>query len=551
MTTTITALDQLDSDLVDQGLVELTGMLQEAYPEIELARGPLHDLLLYLSSQLAAVNQTNINRYLASRSLQQISADPTLADDSMVDDVLSNHRITRSPGSAASGVVTIVINANATVIIPAGFVLEANGEQFATQTAFAARPIGSTLQSETDRQLTQLADDNYAFTINVLASDIGPGGNLPRGTKLTPVVTPLRFVSAYAAADFTGGFDAETNAQLMERLVLGDAKKTLDGGSLNIEAAIRNQTAFDRTIAYSIIGMGDAEMSRDQHWIFPASGGGRVDIYAKTRDLPQAVQKTVSATLVRVTGDTSTWQFTLDRDAAPGFYEVSRIVLPSASPDDSSFEVVQDVRGTDQRETERQNDIATSQESAYTRFQTAVIQFEDTLTATSSLVVGDTANYLIDILAMPLIDQLQDFCNHRNNSSRASDFLVKAAVPCFLSLNLQIDKAATEDSPDVAAIQGAIANAVNAYGFIGQLHSSIITNAAHAYLSGHQAIGGMQLFGRIRHPDGGLTYVRSDGASPLVLPDKPTEGVTKRTTIFVLNPLDIAITVRNTVFGNA
>lgn len=551
MTTTITALDQLDPALVEQTLAEITTMLQEAYPEIELTRGPIHDYLLYISGQLAAVNQTNINRYLASRSLQQITADPTLADDDMVDDVLSNHRITRSPGSAASGVVTIVINANASVIIPAGFVLEANGQQFITTTSFAARPIGSTLQAETDRQLTQLSDDNYAFTINVLASEIGPAGNITRGTKLTPQVPPLRFVSAYAAADFTGGFDAETNEQLIARLALGDAKKTLDGGSLNIESAIRNQTAFERIVACSIIGMGDAEMSRDQHWIFPASGGGRVDIYAKTRDLPQAVQKTITATLVTINADSSIWQFTLDRDAAPGYYEAARIVLPSASPDDSSFEVVQDIRGTDQRANERQNDIVNSQESAYTRFQTGVIQFEDTLTDVTTLTVGDTATYLVDLLAMPLIDQIQDFCNHRNNSSRASDFLVKAAVPCFLSVNLQIDKAASEDTPDTDAIQAAVANAVNAYGFVGRLSSAVISGAAHAYLTGHQTVSGTQIFGRIRHPNGKVTHLRSDGATPLELPDKPTEGVTKRTTIFVLNPQDVAITVRNVSFGDA
>ena len=45
---TITTLDQLDTAAIQQIHAELTQLLQEKHPEVELSRGVVHDLVLYL-----------------------------------------------------------------------------------------------------------------------------------------------------------------------------------------------------------------------------------------------------------------------------------------------------------------------------------------------------------------------------------------------------------------------------------------------------------------------------------------------------------------------
>jgi hypothetical protein len=109
---------------------------------------------------------------------------------------------------------------------------------------------------------------------------------------------------------------------------------------------------------------------------------------------------------------------------------------------------------------------------------------------------------------MPLIAELQDFIGGRDVRDPGGDVLVKAAVPCFLSINFDIEQAAGETAPDLTVIRNQIAATVNARDFPGQLHSSIIADIVHNYLTKRQALGPIDLHGRIRQPDGSIVYVR-------------------------------------------
>lgn len=537
----VTSISDLSPDLVSQVQAELSQLMQEAYPEVALTRGAVHDLLAYFGAVFGAWNRTEIQRYLNARSLLAIQSDPALADPALVDDVLSNYRVTRKPGGYATGEVLIVISDNTPTVIPAGYIFEANGLQFQTQQAFKAYPAGSTLLGDTGRTINPLGDGTYAFTVVVVCTTTGATGNLAQNSKLVPSVVLSNYVLAYAAADFDGGADVEDNAALLQRLQDGVAAKTISGAA-NIRALIKEQPDFINTLDHSIIGFGNPEMTRDQHTIFPGSFGGRIDVYSRTRALPITTTLTKTATLMDTTADGGIWQFAIDRDEAPGFYEVSQIRRPADPADDAGFEIVLD---------QRQLDLATGDslvpdlvlvaEGTYSRYQTATIRFVDTLTSTADLVIGDQAEYTVGVRGMPLLAELQDFLGGPEVRYRAGDILVRGAVPCFLSINFEIRQARGLTAPDLDAIRLDLSDTVNRMGFVGQLHASVVAEVAHNHLQSRQALGTIDMQGRIRRPDGTLHWLRD--RTILQVPSDPGNYVTGSTTVFILDPDDIGISV--------
>jgi hypothetical protein len=132
--------------------------------------------------------------------------------------------------------------------------------------------------------------------------------------------------------------------------------------------------------------------------------------------------------------------------------------------------------------------------------------------------------------------------------NRATDVLVKAAVPCFTKIHFTVRKEATTMAVDTAAIKAALVEEIQKIGFSGQLHSSIINGVAHRYLSGRQAVSAIDMFGRIRRPDGETQYIRDN--TVLRIPDDPGRMVTGRTTAFLVGPDDISISVEAAGFAD-
>ena len=136
----ISDLTQLDNADVNQLLERLAEQLQELNPALDLKRGVFKDTVAYYHAILETAIRTNLERYQSARSLQQIAADPTLADDDVVNEVLSNWGVTRRIGTRASGSVTIELSAARTVTVPEGFIFEADGQQYSATATFVARP---------------------------------------------------------------------------------------------------------------------------------------------------------------------------------------------------------------------------------------------------------------------------------------------------------------------------------------------------------------------------------------------------------------------------
>lgn len=539
MTLEITSLTELDTAKIDAMFATFSQLMQERHPEVELTRGVFHDLVIYFNSVLNAAIKENIDRVLASNSLQTIAANPALADDTLVDKVLSNYNLVRDTGSYAVGEARIVLSLPIQTAISADVTFTADGIAFKPTQTFVALPPGTAAVNDNERVMLAVGDGTYVVNILLQATAIGTTGNIRRGTKLTPDTVLNNTNAAYAANDFVSGAEPLTNAEYISKLATGIAAKTI-GGRQNFVATLRSQPAFATVPHFSILGCGDPEQQRDQHSLFPVSGGGKVDIYTQTHTAAQEREHILEAVYVGPGATGTIWQVAISRDLAPGFYEIARAAKP-LSTTATGYEVVFDARQVDLTGLDFSPDIRDYVEGAYTRYQTAIVRFEDTDTLSTGLTVNTSrALYSITTLSLPLIGDMQDFLSDRDNRCRASDVLVKAAVPCFTKISFEIRKDANATDIDPAPIKAAIVAAVKNVGFSGQLHASVIAGAVYPFLTGRAALGAIDMFGRIRRPDGSVVYVRDD--TLLRIPNDPARLVTGRTTAFLIGVDDITIT---------
>jgi uncharacterized phage protein gp47/JayE len=540
----IPSLTELNQEDVAQLLERLSAQLQELNPSLDLKRGVFKDTLAYYHAVLDAAIRTNLERYQSARSLQKIQENPELADAEIVNEVLSNWGIVRKEGTKAVGPVTIEINAPRAVVIPQGLVFESGGRNYLTTETFTSRNSENQVTTSSDRILVPLSNGNWAFTITVEAEEIGPDYKLNSGDLILPNTPIAGFVTSYAASSFAAGGSTETNQQLLEELQFGVSAKTL-ANRTNMRAYLRSIPAFSSVTNQSIIGYGDPEMLRDKHTIFPISFGGRVDWYIRGQEKLQKLSHEVSATCVSVAADFSIWQFSLAKNVFPGFYEVSKIRRKADSGLNSGFEIVLDARGLDLSDEGFVPDIVNYEEGAYTAFQTTTIRFKDTVTPLINIAPGQTANYICEIAGTPHIANIQNLISSREVRSYGADALIKAPIPCFVQVNLTINKSAGDATPDITGIKSAIAAVINQTDFIGRLDGSKIIEAVHGFLRDNLSVTGLDMIGRIRKPDGTLQYIRDSDV--LKVPDQPAKMVTAKTVQFFVVDQDITVSVASTI----
>lgn len=539
MTIELGDLTTLTQEEVDARRAILTQRLQDAFPNQDYRRGVLGDLLLENQSVVAADFDRTMERMKAAQSLLAVTNDPTLADPDTVDHILSNWNLPRIPGTAASGLVAIVLDSAASATVGAGSIFEANGVVFQTEASYAARLTQSAVITDTDRLLQPVGDGTYFFTVPVVATTPGTAGMLRRGTTMATELPISQLLRVYAHNDFSGGFDTEDNEALLARLRNGAAMATW-GGRENIDAMIHRADAFPTALQLSIVGNGDPEMFRDQVSIFPISMGGKCDMYVRTQELPGLTSITKTCTLVEKTEAGGIWQFSIAVDEVPAFYNVAQIIKDVSQIETAGYEIVSDSRSY---LTETGDPAITdSLHAVYSGYQTATIRFLDTDTSVTDLVNGEsTADYILAVRGMPQILDIQDYVMARKRGPTMGDVLVKAPIPCDVSLNITIAKHPNQTAPDIAAIQNAVAKSINTAGFVGKLTVASIADVVHGYLSAGMAATFIQISGFILAPTGERFVLRSQ--SVVTIPDKPTALVTGRTTVFIADPQDIVVTI--------
>jgi len=552
MAITVQSLDDIPQDTIDSAFDFAAQLLEEKHPNLENKRGVVGQLVTGLDAILSGASNENVELLRRSMSLQALNENPNEADDDTVDALISNYLLTRRAAQQATGEITIELSQLLAVTIAVGAIFEADGQQFAADESYNARTAAENVIEDTDRLITQIAADRWTFAISATAVDAGSASMLKKDTAMVPLTAPPSFVKAYASTDFVDGVDAQTNQNLVDALAGGVAAKAWSNRD-NVPAMIRNADAsvyatvtdaFPDIVAMSLVGHSDPEMVRDQHWLFPVSGGGRCDLYMRSQGLPQSLTLTKTATLIDITAGGGIWQFSITRDEAPGFYEIEKILVEGDPTDNTGYGVTEDIRGLDLTGDDYIPDLDTVLEGTYSRYQAATIRFLDEDTDTSALTVNSsTQDYTVTASTMPLVKAVQEFAGERNVIWPAGDVVVKAAVPCFLSLNIQVQRLRTDATVDTAAIKAALASYVNATGFVTKLYAAELSHIVEPLLPANTSVGVVDMHGRIRRPDGTERFVRDD--TILTVVDEPAYFTTGRTVVFLLETGDIAIEVSN------
>ena len=453
-------LRTLDNDLVTQSRELMATLIKEQQPAIDSRSGPNRDILIKSHGTLHAYRRTELQEARYGLSLLLARENPDIVSEAQVDVLLGNYLLTRLPGSVSAGAVVLVVSRAITVSVPAGGVFTANGRTFRAVSPFIGLPPGEVALGQFERVMTQRADGNYAFVAEVECTEPGPAGQLLRDALLVPDFTIMHLVKVYAASDFSSGLTTESNAEILSRQVSGIAAKAASGRQNNV-AALLNDDRFSRIMATSIIGYGDAEMRRDTRFLLPMQLGGRTDWYIRTSRLPSRSTEVVEATLVEKTSDGfGIWQLVFDRDAYPGFYDVTKIIRES--DDGASGSYVTTLRELNVDDSFIVNELTPVMpaviDGVFSRYQTAVVRFKDTDTPTATKTVNSSkANYLVTVRHMPLIADIQAAVGSRQFANVGGDILVKAPVPCFVSVGFTVLGRPLADRPEKAELQNAVA----------------------------------------------------------------------------------------------
>lgn len=545
-------IDTLDPSEVEQAELFLVSWLHAEFPSMDLTEGRvLRNLLIRPAALFHVLNQTNMDNLRQSMSLKAITDNPALATDAIVDAVLSNFRVTRHVGTRATGTVTVATSLLRSSTVDQGTVFNAGGLTYTNLQTYVAVTEPSSVLSDQQRLIVKRTDGTYAFTVPVTATADGSVYVLRKNTRLTMSPSVAGFIDAFATEDFSGGSDTETNQQLIDRFPESLAQPVFSGRAQIAALLLGLRPAIT---AISTIGFGDAEMLRDRHNIFQISTGGKADMYTRTQILPEVIKLRKTATLIDL--EKSTWQFSLLRDDAPGFYLVESVIPANSPVGTATFVVLSDVRGLDLTpETVDQfvPDIADINEGAYSRYQTSVVKFtDDTGDQTAFTVNSTTRDYDVYVLYMPGVKNLQLASIDRENRNPQADYLIRAPIPAFTTISLTVAYKDGTDAPDASEIRQTVADRINALNFeLGRLPSSTVFDAVHDVISKTDAyvIAPIDMMARIRYPDGSVVQLRSPNS--LDIPDDASKDVTQRTTVFYLDKNDVDVQVQKAGFGKS
>lgn len=534
-------LDDLDPDEVLQAESFLTTFLKEQFPSMDLSEGRvLRELLIRPAALFHVYNQTELSRLRRSMSIQAIEEDPTLADDAQVNAVLSNFKLTRNAGTKATGQVTVVISRRLTTTVPANTIFTLGTATFKTARSFVGVTTAeaAAINPESQRQIFARGVGQFSFVIDVEAVSVGEISRIRRNSVFEDVdPAPPGHITSFATQDFEGGSAAQTNAELVEAFKLAVSPKVFSGRT-HIESMVKD--LVPGTKAVSTIGFGDAEMLRDRHNIFAVSQGGKADIYARTASFPISKRLTKVPTLI--SSITKVWQVEILREDAPGLYRIESILPFNSDSTLPSMEITEEVRDLDLSvdDNEYVPDIQNLIEGAYSSYQTVIVKFID---ADSKIDVDDP-QVDVYVQGMPDIKTLQDRANNRGYRNPQADYLVRAPVPAYLAMQIKVQYASGVDEPDAAAIKESIVESVNNINYtLGSLPVSLIHDAIHnaAGSKGIMVAAPADVICNIHKPAGTTLTIRS--SENIEIPFLPAEGVTSRTTLFMVSTSDIDLTI--------
>lgn len=523
----------------------VVAFLSEAFPDQDFDSGTaLNALLVRSMAMIYLTNRLEWETLRATQSLGALLAQPSLVSNEVVDLILSNFRISRRLGASSQGRIKISLSRMITQVVTEDFVFSTqDGAQFVPAQAYR---LIDEVQDDGDLKMYAEGDGAYVL-LPVVASKVGSSGQIKDGTPLSSSTGIAGFVTAHAFGDFYGGAEDETNDELLARLPSAMTVKNLVT-PLSIQSVIIDQ--FPEVSDVSVQGAFDPAMTRNSHGILGFKSGGFADIYFKTSAGIIHDSVSLSATLQEITGEgdesRGLYAVSLSRDMMPGHYFVTAVRTDSAAA--GSFYIKQETKGMDLSRTAgatqvHGNQIFSTNEAAYSKYQTSVIlfeiEFDPSAGNTPEEQFDDEITVTVESACLPYVADIQDFVLERGNGVVLADYLVKAVIPCFVRLPVITIDATTSDI--LSTVRETITQFINSLKIGADLRVDELVMKIRA-VSGVLGVRlPIRFSGEIFAPDGTVIPLSSSGN--LKIPRLPDSLIVPENTAFFIEPSDINISI--------
>lgn len=503
------------SETISDTQLRLEQFISEQSPNADLSPGSAFSELVVKN---AAVLQNPIVNDLSTLSqgdnITKALASEVDTFNTVIDNVAANYDLTRGDGKKSSGKIKVKLTSSNNIYLKSGvvFTQPVLALNYITTAAYVISRTPSTGDIPIIAEGAQ-----FYFILPLEAENAGAEYQLNDQMVLTPVdFTIPNFIEAAAYGNFTTGLAEETDKELISRLHTGLANKTLLTDS-SIRSYLRDTYPEFQTL--SIIGPNASEMTRSKQNVFGLSTLGVADVYVRTSKGLETQQLEKIATEDAANGR---WYVDLSYDDAPGFYKVLS-VLPVGLTSYGTLEYTQEISYS-LAEFEVANKIVNSSEARFSRYQTCRIYF--TITDTTAF----TGAVSIVVSLQPFVGEIQNTMNQTDQHIVCADYLVKAVVPCFVSVALNLKKKKASTVLPIDKIKQDIFNYINSRDFGESVEISELINICHNYEIKSVTLP-VKLTGQIYTPKSTVINISSESA--LEIPDLPLSGVTKRTTLFI------------------
>jgi hypothetical protein len=517
------------AETLQETFQRLTTFVNENYTDIETGPGSvISELLIKLEAVLQNKTYNKIEELSQGSAISHVLEAAEDSYSPIMDGIASNFNASRSAGTKVRGRIKVTLSSPNEFFFSEGFTF--------VQTALGLKYVlpGDARVSKNPGGLlneVQLYEDQgfYYFILDVEAEQPGESYQLSSGTvfDVTEPFTITNFVRAEAYGNFSTGKSVETDKQLVQKIkyALGHSRLESYTGIMN-----RFSEAFPGLQSISVCGANDAEMIRSKENLLGISTFGKADIYVRSSLGPETREIVKSAQKI----SDGVWQMAIGQTDIPGFYAIKSILPKVQNISLGGTLLIKSIEyGHAPYPGVRNNEINNRRDARFTKYQTAAVTFS--YADKENIAIGGLADFFVTASYQPNIREMQDMLLLDHERLACADYLVKAVVPCMVSLKINLAKKRitdTYESLNLQQLKKDIFAYVNSIPFGESLYASSIIDLCHNYDIRRVSLP-MTMTGNIFCPDGSTLYI--EDSNVLEIPDELSKGVTKKTTLYFID----------------
>jgi hypothetical protein len=531
-------------------------VLQERFPDLDISvGGPVDSLLVDGNVVITAQNDANVDKAYLYQQLKAVSEGTVTIPDEDLDRLMANYFLTRQEAIVATGTVVFVVRDNTQSTFQAGYRLTSSGQSYQLGATYTVYPVGTTnvdFTVPTNVLMEQIFDAEtgyqFQYELPIESVDATPSAVRVSGDRFEAAQPFDGLGYIQAVTNFQGGTAAETNEQFAKRGLQGLLAKTV-GGQDHIDALVREAVPLADS---NSIGVNDPLMTRDRANVFNISTGGRLDVYVKSGAIAQAGYVVTGVVLNDVARTVS---LTLTREQSAGVYRtaVTPVYLSAPPTIVSGGITVQSVVHnvwTDPEAGAFNPLMPADIDRAFSTRQEIVITIVDDRQTGSGYYVDMTPGpgteiedaYSVGTEYQPGCLLVDDILMGPANRPPGVDVLVKAAVPCIVTIGITAKKPANYNGPGADVLAAEVASAINLLpvetaDLDGFTISNILKTAAPQLV-----LTGLSMAGTIYGQDGTNISVPQLGGK-LTIVTNTTAKVSSANCYYTTTPPQVSVTL--------